>query len=66
VVAGKCTQNGLELHESQGNRRYHKIRPEAEAEAEAEAIERLWADLFLDAHRQAPGRNHPRSARQRS
>jgi hypothetical protein len=60
VVAGKCAQNGLELHESQGNRRYHKIRPEAEA------IERLWADLFLDAHRQAPGRNHSRSVRQRS
>jgi len=48
ALAGKSTLNRLELHESQGSSRYHKIRPEAEA------IERLWVDLFLDAHREAP------------
>src|SRR5258708_4464271 len=49
ALAGKSTLNRLELHESQGSSRYHKIRPDAEA------IERLWVDLFLDAHRDAPG-----------
>jgi hypothetical protein len=48
ALAGKSTLNRLELHEVEGNSRYHKIRPEAEA------IERLWVDLFLDAHREAP------------
>jgi hypothetical protein len=49
ALAGKSTLNRLELHESQGSSRYHKIRPDGEA------IERLWVDLFLDAHRDAPG-----------
>lgn len=49
ALAGKSTLNRLELHESHGASRYHKIRPEGEA------IERLWVDLFLDAHRAAPG-----------
>jgi Transposase DDE domain group 1 len=48
ALAGKSTLNRLELHEFEGNSRYHKIRPEAEA------IERLWVDLFLDAHREVP------------
>lgn len=49
ALAGKSTLNRLELHESQGESRYHKIRPEGAA------IERLWVELFLDAHREAPG-----------
>lgn len=48
ALAGKSTLNRLELHESQGSSRYHKIRPDGEA------IERLWVDLYLDAHREAP------------
>ena len=48
ALAGKSTLNRLELHECAGSSRYHKIRPDAAA------IERLWVDLFLDAHRQAP------------
>jgi Transposase DDE domain group 1 len=48
ALAGKSTLNRLELHESGGSSRYHKIRPEAPA------IERLWVDLYLDAHRRAP------------
>ena len=47
-LAGKSTLNRLELHESAGSSRYHKIRPDGEA------IERLWVDLYLDAHREAP------------
>jgi len=47
-LAGKSTLNRLELHAAEGASRYHKIRPDAAA------IERLWVDLFLDAHRQAP------------
>jgi hypothetical protein len=44
-LAGKSTLNGRELHESQGSRRYHKIRPDAEA------IERLWlSDATLRAN----------------
>ncbi len=35
-------------HEQEGSSRYHKIRPQGEA------IERLWVDLFLEAHRTAP------------
>lgn len=49
ALAGKSTLNRLELHEQQGGSRYHKIRPQADA------IERLWVDLYLDAHAQAPG-----------
>lgn len=48
ALAGKSTLNRLELHESEGSSRYHKIRPDGAA------IERLWVDLFLDAHRAAP------------
>lgn len=48
ALAGKSTLNRLELHESEGASRYHKIRPQAEA------IEGLWVELFLEAHRQAP------------
>jgi Transposase DDE domain group 1 len=48
ALAGKSTLNRLELHEFAGSSRYHKVRPDAGA------IERLWVDLFLDAHREAP------------
>jgi len=48
ALAGKSTLNRMELHQSHGASRYHKIRPDAEA------IERLWVDLYLDAHRRAP------------
>jgi hypothetical protein len=48
ALAGKSTLNRLELHECEGSSRYHKIRPDAAA------IERLWVELFLDAHRVAP------------
>jgi len=48
ALAGKSTLNRLELHERSGSSRYHKIRPQGEA------IERLWVDVFLDAHREAP------------
>jgi hypothetical protein len=48
ALAGKSTLNRLELHESAGSSRYHKIRPDGPA------IERLWVELFLDAHRAAP------------
>jgi Transposase DDE domain group 1 len=48
ALAGKNTLNRLELYPSQGVSRYHKIRPDASAMA------RLWVDLFLDAHREAP------------
>jgi len=48
ALAGKSTLNRLELHESQGSSRYHKIRPNAAA------IEGLWVDVFLDAHREPP------------
>lgn len=49
ALAGKSTLNRLELHATQGVSRYHKIRPEGPA------IEQLWVDLFLEAHRSAPG-----------
>ncbi len=49
ALAGKSTLNRLELHESVGSSRYHKIRPDSEA------IESLWVELFLNAHREAPG-----------
>src|SRR5690606_440900 len=48
ALAGKSTLNRLELHAASGVDRYHKIVPRGEA------IERLWTELFLDAHRQAP------------
>jgi DDE family transposase len=48
ALAGKSTLNRLELHEQEGSSRYHKIHPQAEA------IERLWVDMYLDAHTQAP------------
>ena len=48
ALAGKSTLNRLELHESAGSGRYHKIHPDSEA------IERLWVDLYLDAHREVP------------
>jgi hypothetical protein len=48
ALAGKSTLNRLELHECAGSSRYHKIRPEVQA------IERLWVEVFLDAHREAP------------
>lgn len=48
ALAGKSTLNRLELHEVQGSSRYHKIRPDGAA------IERLWVDLFLEAHREIP------------
>lgn len=48
ALAGKSTLNRLELHAAQGWSRYHKIRPDTEA------IERLWVQVFLDAHRTAP------------
>jgi len=47
-LAGKSTLNRLELHPLEGMSRYHKIRPDGVA------IERLFVDLFLDAHRAAP------------
>lgn len=48
AVAGKSTLNRLELHPLEGVSRYHKIRPESEA------LERLFVEVFLDAHRTAP------------
>jgi hypothetical protein len=48
ALAGKSTLNRLELHPAQADSRYHKIRPDGLA------IERLWVDLFLDAHREPP------------
>ena len=48
ALAGKSTLNRLELHPAAGVDRYHKIVPQGEA------IERLWSELFLDAHREVP------------
>ena len=50
ALAGKSTLNRLELHprEGEGVSRYHKIRPLPEA------IERVFVDLFIEAHREAP------------
>src|SRR5438270_154317 len=47
AVAGKSTLNRLELSKPEPSR-YHKI------SYDAEAIERLFVDLFLEAHRKAP------------
>jgi hypothetical protein len=48
ALAGKSTLNRLELHPASGVDRYHKIVPQRPA------IERLWTELFLKAHRQVP------------
>ena len=48
ALAGKSTLNRLELHAREGVDRYHKIRPRSEA------IEGLFVQLFLEAHREAP------------
>ena len=47
-LAGKSTLNRLELHPLQDVSRYHKIRPDSAA------IERLFVELFLEAHATAP------------
>src|SRR5258705_2392182 len=47
AVAGKWTLNRLELSKPEPSR-YHKI------SYDAEAVDRLFVDLFLDAHRTAP------------
>ena len=49
-LAGKSTLNRLELFANQSMDRYHKITPDPEA------MDRLWVDLFLEAHRRAPKR----------
>ena len=48
ALAGKSTLNRLELHPHSGVDRYHKIVPDSEA------IERLWVQLFLEAHAATP------------
>jgi hypothetical protein len=48
ALAGKSTLNRLELHPQEGVSRYHKIRPVVEA------IERLFVELFVEAHGEAP------------
>jgi hypothetical protein len=47
ALAGKSTLNRMELFSAHTGR-YHKIIPDAEA------MDRLWVDLFLEAHRRAP------------
>jgi len=49
ALAGKSTLNRLELFDATAGR-YHKIIPDAAA------VDRLWVDLFLEAHRRAPKR----------
>lgn len=48
ALAGKSTLNRLELHAKEGVSRYHKIVPDGAA------IERLWVEVFLEAHREPP------------
>jgi hypothetical protein len=48
ALAGKSTLNRLELHARDGVNHYHKIRPRGEA------IERLFVELFVEAHPEAP------------
>jgi hypothetical protein len=48
ALAGKSTLNRLELHPAVSSNRYHKIRPDAHA------VDRLFVELFLDAHPTAP------------
>jgi Transposase DDE domain group 1 len=50
ALAGKSTLNRLELFTDQSVDRYHKITPDPEA------MDRLWVDLFLEAHRRTPKR----------
>ena len=47
-LAGKSTLNRLELFPQRQPGRYHKIMPDTAA------MDRLWVDIFLDAHRRAP------------
>jgi len=47
ALAGKSTLNRLELFGPQVGR-YHKILPDTEA------LDRLWVEVFLEAHRRAP------------
>lgn len=49
ALAGKSTLNRLELHPAAEGDRYHRIRPDAAA------IDRLFVELFLDAHPTPPG-----------
>lgn len=44
-LAGKSTLNRLELFTDQSQDRYHNFTPDPEA------MDRLWVDLFLEAHR---------------
>ena len=48
ALAGKSTLNRLELFPRAGESAYHKIVPKTEA------LERLFVELFLDSHAQAP------------
>ena len=48
ALAGKSTLNRLELHAREGVDHYHKIRPRSEA------IEALFVELFVEAHRETP------------
>jgi len=48
ALAGKSTLNRLELFPRSGESIYHKIVPDTEA------LERLFVELFLDSHAQAP------------
>lgn len=50
ALAGKSTLNRLELFTDQSMDRYHKITPDPRA------MDRLWVELFLEAHRRAPKR----------
>jgi hypothetical protein len=50
ALAGKSTLNRLELFTQQSGDRYHKITPDPEA------MDRLWVEVFLEAHRRAPQR----------
>jgi len=49
AVAGKSTLNRLELHPQAGSTAYHKIT------LNEDALQRLFVELFLDSHSQAPG-----------
>ena len=53
-LAGKSTLNRLELSRAEPTR-YHKV------SHDPAAIESLFVDLFLDAHKKAPETDHPRS-----
>ena len=49
-LAGKSTLNRLELYPRKEAGRYHRICPDNAA------MDRLWVELFLDAHRRSPRR----------